>query len=153
MTTSLMIFLRMRNVSNKCRKTQNTHFMFSDFFFSEVVPLWECRKIWWSQTGRRQHGACAWRTEQVSLHARACAPTPTPLHIQTHAHNTHTHTHCFPRQQWFRERASMLWYSTLPVLLITCQYLWFSVSIYVQQYYRFRCNVLKPSGSYIYRLS
>jgi hypothetical protein len=37
----------MRTVSNKsCRKTQNTHFMFSKFFFSKIVPFM-CRNFFW----------------------------------------------------------------------------------------------------------
>ena len=53
--------LRMRNVSDKsCRENQNTHFMFSDFFFSNTCHLWdECGKILYSQTGHRwQYSTC-----------------------------------------------------------------------------------------------
>jgi hypothetical protein len=40
--TSLSVFLRMRNVSNKsCRENQNTHFMLSNFFFKENRPIYE----------------------------------------------------------------------------------------------------------------
>jgi hypothetical protein len=37
---SRSVLLRMRNVSDKsCRENQNTHFVFSNFFFSKIVPF------------------------------------------------------------------------------------------------------------------
>jgi hypothetical protein len=36
------VLTKMRNVSDKsCRENQNTHFMLSNFFFSEIVPFYE----------------------------------------------------------------------------------------------------------------
>jgi hypothetical protein len=40
MTISRSVLLRMRNVSDKsCRENQNTHFVFSNFFFPKIVPF------------------------------------------------------------------------------------------------------------------
>jgi hypothetical protein len=73
---SRLILLRMRNVSDKsCTENQNTHFVFSIFFFFENRAfIRQCGNIWYSQTGQRlQYGACA-------LHAAY-------LRLQTHTQN------------------------------------------------------------------
>jgi hypothetical protein len=37
---SRSVLLRMRNVSDKsCRESPNTHFAFSNFFFSKIMPF------------------------------------------------------------------------------------------------------------------
>jgi len=37
---SRSVLLTMRNVSGEsCRKNQNTHFVFDNFFFSKIVPF------------------------------------------------------------------------------------------------------------------
>jgi len=55
------ILLRMRNVSHKsCTESQNTHFMFNNFFPKVVPFMRQCGKTWKNQTGHiRQNGACA----------------------------------------------------------------------------------------------
>jgi hypothetical protein len=48
------ILLRMKNVSHKnCTQNRNTHFIFIIIFFRKSCRLWECGKIWYSQTGHR----------------------------------------------------------------------------------------------------
>ena len=72
--------------------------------------------MWWSQRGRRQHGACAWHTDQYRYTRTSTRPRP-----RTHTQHAHGHTHAvagvrshtqkqkysiliaFPRQQWFSE--------------------------------------------------
>jgi hypothetical protein len=76
------------------------------FFFRKSCRLWDtCGKIWSNQTGhspqiiRRREGAIfipgnySKNTERIIFNAD-----------------------CLPRQQWLRERASMLRYTTLPIL-------------------------------------
>ena len=46
-----LLLLRMRNVSDKiCAENQTTHFIFNNFFFPKIVPLWDkvekyCRAV------------------------------------------------------------------------------------------------------------
>ena len=55
--------------------------------------------MWWSQRGRKwQHNID---------HARCMLYARAPGHLHTHAR-----TRAFPRQQWFRERASVLCYTS-----------------------------------------
>jgi hypothetical protein len=64
MKASRSVLLRMRNVSDEsCRESQNTYFVFSNFFFLKIVPLWDSmgkygtagqardNKIWYSGAG------------------------------------------------------------------------------------------------------
>ena len=81
--------------------------------------------MWWKHRGRWWQSGGALHAGRAQGYARARAPKP----IFTHPHmsvapplphtHTHTHTHkyviltAFPRQQWFRKRASMLRYRAL----------------------------------------
>jgi hypothetical protein len=65
MVTAGRIVPRKGNVPDKsCRENQNTHFMFSNFFFflSKIVPFRrQCGKIWWSRAGHRwQYNTVQW---------------------------------------------------------------------------------------------
>ena len=108
MTISCRIFLRMRSISNKlCKENQTTDFIFSNFF-PEIVPFMRsCRKIWRSQIGCWWQYSGALPAGLLSLHARK--HTPAPVHSSAH---THTHPQIyiilitFPRQQLFCESAS-----------------------------------------------
>jgi hypothetical protein len=91
---SRRILLRMKNDPNDfCRKNQNTHFIIRHFFPKLVPFMRKYQKMPWSQRGHRQHGACAWHTGQVSLHA--CKHKPAVVHTHTH---THTQTRYSPGQ-------------------------------------------------------
>jgi hypothetical protein len=72
------ILLRMGNVSDKCcRGSQNTHFVFSNFFFEKVPFEIKWKNIW---TGNR------WQYGTFTLHAGY-------LRLQTHTQNILTFTH------------------------------------------------------------
>jgi hypothetical protein len=126
MTLSRRSFLRMRNVSNKsCREDQNTHFMVNNVFLKIVPFLIQIRKIWWSQRGRRKQywGGGAFHAGLVRLHARKHKPhtPPCPLHTKRTCTQKYVRLYviliAFPRQQWFRERASTLHHSYLGCLV------------------------------------
>ena len=118
MTISRWILLRMRNVSDKSfRVNQNTPFMFHEFFPKNVEKYGGDREgpqttIWWR--------ASCWisKATLAQAHGRARAATTPPPHTHTHAH-TRVRKHIrnyvtpivFPRQQWFRESASLLRYT------------------------------------------
>jgi hypothetical protein len=71
-----------------------------------------------------QYGAYALRAGLARLYARLHTHTPTCPGTHMHARTPkHAHTDqyeiliSFPQQQWFRERASMLCYTYIVVLL------------------------------------
>jgi hypothetical protein len=75
-----------------------------------------------------QYGPYALRTGLARLHARMCMYTSTRpgAHMHTHARTRkHAHTDqyvifiAFPRQQLFRERASMLRYAFIACLVVS----------------------------------
>jgi hypothetical protein len=96
MTISRWILFRMRNISNKpCRENQSTHFMLSNNFAKYVSFMRKCRKIWWSQRGRKwQYGALhagfSKAYTRASTHQRLFTPThtheSTPTLLRTHTH-------------------------------------------------------------------
>ena len=59
---SRSVLLRMRNVSDRCRENQNTHFMFNNFFFL-ISPftrwhgkiLWILAGHWWQYGAHKLH--------------------------------------------------------------------------------------------------
>ena len=69
-----------------------------------------------------QHGAYALRAGLARLHARMHTPTRSGTHMQARTRK-HAHTGQYvilialPRQQWFRERVSLLRYTYILVLL------------------------------------
>ena len=104
MMMSRWILLRRRYVSDKsCRETQNTHFVFNN-------PPPENRAVYgimWEkilEQGRPQ-------MEIWGMHL-ACRVAKA-----TNSHSENVILIVFLRQQWLRERASLLPYSTLLVLL------------------------------------
>jgi hypothetical protein len=107
MIISRWILFRKRNVSNKsCRQNQNTHFMFN-IFFRKSCRLWDTVKKY----GRARHVTDNNIIQRMRF--ACCITKATDTHSRAHTH-THIHTlricntYCFPRQQWLRERASML---------------------------------------------
>jgi hypothetical protein len=86
------VLLRLRSVSDKCC-TENTYFVFNDFFTNICSFMRKCGKIIWSDAGHRwQYGACVLHAGYVRLQ---------------------THTGCvilivFPLQQCLHERPSKL---------------------------------------------
>ena len=74
-----------------------------------------------------QYGAYALRAGLARLYARMRMHTPTRPDTHMHARmRKHAHTHqyviliAFPRQQWFRERASLLHYMYIACLVRIC---------------------------------
>jgi hypothetical protein len=115
----------MRNVLHKsCRENENTHFMFNNVFFRKSHRLGDNVEKY-RPRNMSQYGAYALRAGIERLYAHKNAHAPGYPHARTHARTRkHAHTDqyviltAFPRQQLFRERASVLRYSTLSVLLI-----------------------------------
>jgi hypothetical protein len=71
----VQIPLRMRNVSDKNhRETQNTHFIFNNFFSKNVPFKRKCGNIFYSRTGH------TWQYDTHALHAGY-------IKLQTHAQN------------------------------------------------------------------
>jgi len=66
---SRLILLKMRKFSKKiCMEKQNTHFMFSNFFFDNLTIFEVIRKKLYSRTGHGwQYGACALRAGNLRL--------------------------------------------------------------------------------------
>jgi len=102
--TSHSVLVRMKNISNKtCRENQNTHFVFSDFFFENRAVY----KITWKnivERGRPQ--MTIWRIRIACWVTKA-----------TNTHSEYVILIAFPLQQWLQERASTLrcTYSTVAV--------------------------------------
>ena len=100
----------MRNVSDKsCRENQNAHFVLNIFFFlPENRAVYE--KMWKNMvepdrphmTNRRMRVAC-WIPKAKNIHSE------------------HVILIAFARQQWLRERASMLRYTYIAACLFRLQ--------------------------------
>jgi hypothetical protein len=108
----------MKNIWDKVVEKIKTHFMFNNLFRRS------CR-LWHNVAKLGAHRGHRWRHNVV--HTRFMQ-NKKGTREHSHAHTcpgrrTHTHTHkcviliAFLLQQWFRERASLFRYSTLPVLL------------------------------------
>jgi len=92
---SRSFLLRMRNVSDRsCRENQNTHFVFSNFFFENRV-IYEI--MWKNMLEPDSLQMTIWRMH-ISLKA-------------TDTHSEHAILIAFSLQQWLHERASMLRYT------------------------------------------
>jgi len=59
-------------LDKSCRENQNTHFMFSNFFFPKTVPFMRgCGKLLYSQTGHRWlYGSCPLHAVYLRLQTR-----------------------------------------------------------------------------------
>jgi hypothetical protein len=93
---SRSVLLRMKNVlDNSCRDKQNTHFVCNNFFPPENRIVYE--KMWKSvvQPGRSQ---------MKIRHMRIVCRITKAIDI----HSEYVTLIAFPRQQWLRERVSML---------------------------------------------
>jgi hypothetical protein len=92
--------LIMRNVSDKrCRENQNTHFTFrkSRRLWDNVEKCGRARQVTDGNIIRRMHIACC-------------------ITKATDTRSEYVIIIVFPQQQWLRERATILHYTTLPVL-------------------------------------
>jgi hypothetical protein len=115
----------MGNVLDKsCRQNQNTHFIFSKFFFQKLhrlrdnsekysgdrgdtndVTIWHMRVACWI---KRLH-------TPMRMHTPTCPGTY--MHARTHARTDQYVTHCFSTATMIRERASLLRYTSCLYLL------------------------------------
>jgi hypothetical protein len=109
----------MSSVSNKsCIENQNTHLMFSKFFFRKSCRLGD---------NVEKYGGAIEAADDNTAHARCMqdkqvytrASTGPLPRAPTHSYaRVHTQKYAFPRQQWLRERASMLRYTHIAFLVI-----------------------------------
>ena len=118
MAISRWILLRTRNVSNKiCRENQNTHFESHNFLYEimskNMVEPERPQTIW-----RIRVECCISKVTRAPSHAGFLARTR--VHSPTRIH-THTEKYIifisFPRQEWFRPRASVLLYAYIACLV------------------------------------
>jgi hypothetical protein len=106
---SRSILLRSRNVPGRsCRENQNTHFIFNNFFFRKSCRLWDnvekygtARQATDGNIITRMRIAC-WITKARDTRAEYVILI------------------AFPRQQWLRERPSVLRSRTVPVWFQCC---------------------------------
>jgi len=94
------------------KRNQDTHFVFSTFFFRK-----SCRLLENVQKYCRARQA----NDDNMAHAHCMLDTYGYIHTHTHTH-THTHSGCvilipLPLQQWLHERASMLCYTHIAYLV------------------------------------
>ena len=96
-------------ISKNPRQSKHTFYIRQFPPPQEIVAFMrKCRKMRWSQGGRRQYGACGIiKAARSQAHARARAPTPTCAHTQTRARaQKYVIIIAFTRQQWLHKRAS-----------------------------------------------
>jgi hypothetical protein len=102
---SRWILLRMRNVPDKhCRETQNTHFIFNNFF-PKVVPFIDNVEKY-DRTRRATDENIIWRMRIACWITKA-----------TDTHWEYAIVIAFLRQQWLREGASVLSYTYIVCLV------------------------------------
>ena len=117
---SRWIILRIRNISDKsCRENQTTNFMINTFL-QKSCSLWDNVK---KCCGARQATG-----DNIVTRMRIHTPTHTHTHTQKHTHtraSTHAHTHqkyvihiAFSRQDYLRRRASILGYTYIVCLVL-----------------------------------
>ena len=120
---SRSVLLRMRNFPEKiCRENQNTHFVFSNFFFNRVVYV-----IMWKYFVERGKPQMAiWR-----MRIACWIPKATDLHSE------YVISIVFPLQQLLHERASVRTFSVL-CLICTCAKVAYccTVFMYITSLYR-----------------
>jgi len=132
MTIWRSVLLRMRNVSDKsCTENQNTHFVFSNFF-SENRAVYEIMGK--NIVERERPQMTIWRMRIACWIPKA-----------TNTHSEYVISFAVPLQAWLHERASMLRYSKLRVLLCTEENLYSADrvwSVFVQEHLLRRSTVL-----------
>ena len=141
-TISLSVLLRMRNISYKrCRRNQNTYFVFSNSFFFENYAFYET--MWKNTVERGRQQMKIWR-KRISWwilkplnaelnpirHLLTLVGARHVVHfsrIRVKATNTHTHTHTHTLRlcntHYFSTAtmmARMLLYFTLYVYILSC---------------------------------
>jgi hypothetical protein len=122
MTISRWIVLRMRNVPDKsCRENQNTHFMYSKFFFFENRAVY---RIMWQNTYSQKCYRNIPRRMRYTCWIKKATDT----------HSEYVILIAFPKQQWLRER----------VLLLHCPYIAYLVIIHysIMQIWKRKISVM-----------
>jgi len=110
MIVSRWILLRMKNASDKCcRENRNTHFMFSNYFFPRKSCLLRENVEDCCVAGESTNGNT---TRRMRFAWRITKATDTRSEYVTRI--------AFPRQQWLRERTSMLRSTYTPCLVNCC---------------------------------
>jgi hypothetical protein len=96
----------MRNVSDKrFRENQNTHFVFSKFFFL-VENRTVCENMWKNIVERDRPQMTTWRMRNACWIPKA-----------TNTQTEYVILIAFPMQQWLHERASVLRYTHIARLI------------------------------------
>jgi hypothetical protein len=132
MTISGWILSKMRNVSNKnYRENQNTHFMFSNFFFNiKSCRLWDNVEKYGATRGtiddnRHMRFTC-WVSKAKGAHTRLRTHPHARIDADTHKYVIFT---SFPRQQWFLDSASLLRYT-----YIACRFVFVVYKIALERF-------------------
>jgi len=99
LVTSRSVFLRVKNVSDSCRKNRNIHFVFNNFYYS--CCLWDVESI--VQRGRPQ--VTIWRIRIAYW-----------ITMATNTHSEYVVLIAFPLQQFGRKCLNV----TLPVHCLSC---------------------------------
>jgi hypothetical protein len=117
-TVTCWILLRIRNVSGKVVEKLKTHILCSITVFRKSCPLWDNVN---SYCGSKQ------ATDNIIRRMRfACWITKAK-----HTHSEHVILVAFPRQQWFRERTSMLRHTCIVYIVISSPFIrWISVTYF-----------------------
>jgi hypothetical protein len=101
------VFYRMRNVSDKsCRENKNTHFMFNNFSFENCAIF----EIMWKNTVEPG------RPQMTIWHMCIACWIP----MATNTLSEYVILICFPLQQWFHKRTSVLHYMYSTCLVMVC---------------------------------
>ena len=111
-----------KNILDKIVDAIKIHILYSIPFFKNREVYEVISEICWSQKQPQitsQYGANDLRAGQARPHASTHMQTPTLSGTHTHAH---THSHkisniVVPRQQWLRERISMLRYKYISFIV------------------------------------
>ena len=104
---SRSVLVRMRNVSDKsCSLSQDTHFMFKNFFF-EYPAVYET--MWKNIVERGRPQMTVWRMRIACCIRRA-----------TNTHSKYVILTAFPLQQWSHERTSIIPYTYIACLVNFC---------------------------------
>jgi len=113
------VLLKMRNFTDiSCRENQNTHLVFSNFYFKKSCSLFDKYKNI-VELGRSQ--MTIWR-----IHIACRIPKA------TNTHSEYAILIALPLQQWWHECTSTLSYSPFPVMLIFTV-IWFHLATWSER--------------------
>jgi hypothetical protein len=119
-------FFRMRNISDKlCGENQNTHFRFSNFFFSRKSYLYEI--IWKNIVEPGKQQMTIWRMRTAFWIPKA-----------TNTHSEYVTRISFPLQPWFHEGSCLV--TTCRIYFISFPYVLYCSSASLSCYFLYDVN-------------